>query len=295
MQKFHPDFAHFYHLGIDYKQKGEPEKAAQAHIKALDFQQDYPRGWHSAGAALLQIKPREEAIPYLQKALEIYEQKISEAENDTAEPLFWKAAVHALLQEKEAMLQTLSECFQNNPSYAEAAQSEEDFEAYREDEDFQKLIQEEMEALQALHYRGESLSQADLDPNELEARQYFVNEFRQAGWEVDEIEQLFAEEMHVSPQAMAEYCQNTDYCLRLSYHVDTELVFMELFQKENEEVQAFRLYYKKHVKRIIPVLVAHQDQLNTSNWMDMIKALIPQCQELLYEMPNGMKMRLGRM
>jgi tetratricopeptide (TPR) repeat protein len=287
------EFEKHYNQGIQYKQEGKHELSAQSHIKALEFDQDTPEAWHNAGAALLRISKAEEAQPYLQRALLEYDKKIEEDEQ-TAYYLFWKACVYALLQDKANMLLTLKDAFQHNPKYAEEAQTEEDFDLYREDADLNELIKTEIEALKILLYKGESLRMKDLNEEQLAIRQAFVDELAKHQWKVDDWERMFQAEFAVYPQAMGEYCQNNQMCIRLSFHIDQSLVFMELVNRQTEAVQAYRLYFEKGLSKILEVVFKHQDTLTAENWVTLIKELIPLCKEVLYEMPNGMKMKLTR-
>lgn len=286
------DFEHYYNLGVAYKEQGDFENSAEAHLKALEFSEDYIEGWHNAGAALLRIGKSEEAKVYLLRALEEYQKRIDEDEN-TGFNLFWQSCVYALLQQKEDALNTLAAAIQLNPIYAEEAPEEEDFEHYYQDEDFITIIEEELKALEILRYRGKSLSLEDLDPEEQEERNYFVNTLKDAGWDTEQMESYIQAGVSVSPQAMGDYCENPEYCIRLSFHLDERLIFMELIHHQSDEVQAYRLYFKKSVQVILKEVIAFQNTLRSENWMDLIKKLIPLCKDLFYEMPNGMKVKLG--
>ena len=289
-----PEFEKYYNQGIEYRDQGNHELSAEAHIKALEFYEDYAEAWHNAGAALLRIQQDDEAIPYLLRALKEYQKRIDEDE-DIAYNLFWKSCAYALLEQKEKALQTLRDAIQHNSIYAEEATREEDHMQYFEDEDFKAIIDEGLKELDELRYRGESLSIEDLEPDELEDRDKFVQILKDAGWKIDEIEEYFQEGTAVCPQAMGDYDDNPNYCIRLSYHVDEKLVFMELLNQDNDEIQAYRLYYKKSVQKLTQEIIAFQNDINPDNWMDMIKKLIPKCHEVLYELPNGMKMKLGKL
>ncbi|MDX2302335.1 MAG: tetratricopeptide repeat protein [Microscillaceae bacterium] len=288
------EFEKYYNQGIAFKQEGKHSLSAEAHIKALEFFEDFAEGWHNAGAALLRIQKTQEAEPYLLRALNEYQKRLDEDEN-TAYNLFWKSCVYALLHQKEAMLQTLQEAIQHNPVYAEEAPEEEDFAEFLQDEDFIALIEEELKALELLHYRGKSLSMEELTPEDLEDRILFVQTLQKAGWDTQQIESYIQAGLSVSPQAMGEYCDNPDFCIRLSYHIDESLLFMELLNQHNEEVQAYRLYFKKSIHPIVAEVIAFQNILSPDNWMNLIKKLIPLCKDLLYELPNGVKVKLGKL
>ena len=289
-----PEFEKYYNLGIDYKYQGKHQLSAEAHLKALEFYEDYAEAWHNAGAALLRIQQEDEAIPYLLRALKEYQKRIDEDE-ELAYNLFWKSCAYALLEQKDKAFQTLSEAIKHSPIYAEEAMEEEDFIAYFEDEDFKVIIGEGLEELDTLRFRGENLSVDDLAPDELEDRDYFVETLQKSGWQTNELEAAFQEGEAICPQAMLAYFNNPAFDINLSFHIDERLVFMEFFSEDEADNKSYRLYYKKSIYKLLPEIIALQDEINHFNWMPLIKKLIPKCVDLFYENPNGKKIKLGKL
>jgi tetratricopeptide (TPR) repeat protein len=68
-------WAWYYNEGIAFKEAKEFELSATHHLKVLELEPDLemPEAWHNAGAALLRLGKREEAAPYLLKAIALYD------------------------------------------------------------------------------------------------------------------------------------------------------------------------------------------------------------------------------
>lgn len=284
--------AEYYNEGIRLKQQGEFERSAQCHLKVieLDPETDVPEAWHNAGAALQRINRNTDAIPYLEKAIYYYDLAIEETPSRKDYLLFWKSCVYALLADKENMLVVLSECLSLNDSYAIEADYEEDFNNYVNDADFRNLIDPAIKTIDLLVFRGKPLSQEDVTANQLAIRDNFIKRLLEINWIKEPLTDLFGTSS-VSPQAMMQYTANQNFDMHISLHLDTNLLFYELIDKQDPTFELmFRFYYEEdnldmgavteHIKR-------HQDQITEDSWEIHIKAFIPLFKEVQLQAVDG--------
>lgn len=68
-------WAYHYNEGIASKEAKDFEASAAHHLRVLEMEPDLemPEAWHNAGAALLRLGRTEQAAPYLQRAIELYD------------------------------------------------------------------------------------------------------------------------------------------------------------------------------------------------------------------------------
>lgn len=178
---FMEHWTNYYNEGISLKEAKRFEESLALHLKVLAIEPELkmPEAWHNVGAAFLRLNRPEEAIPYLRKAITLYDHLIYEVhysqpdewenadENESGykpsenawidddpvidpeefygdEPvayyLFWKSCCFALLHEKEAFLENLSLSIAKDDWYALEASKEEDLIAFSQDPDFRNLI-----------------------------------------------------------------------------------------------------------------------------------------------------------
>jgi hypothetical protein len=170
-----------YNEGISLKEAGRFEESLGLHLKVLAIEPDLkmPEAWHNVGAAYLRLNRFDEAVPFLRKAIALYDELIyqlqysqsddweNSEENEAGlgqshtqwmdedpeidpeqfygdEPvayyLFWKSCCFALLREKEAFLENLTQSIAQDDWFALEASTEEDLSAFREDPDVKALI-----------------------------------------------------------------------------------------------------------------------------------------------------------
>ncbi len=174
-------WTHYYNEGISHKEAKRYDESLALHLKVLVIEPELkmPEAWHNVGAAYLRLNCFEEAVPYLRKAIVLYNELIyqlqfsqsnewensEENENDSEqsnskwmdedpvidpeefygdEPvayyLFWKSCCYALLNEKESFLENLKLCIAEDDWFALEASTEEDVNAFYEDPDFRAII-----------------------------------------------------------------------------------------------------------------------------------------------------------
>jgi tetratricopeptide (TPR) repeat protein len=290
-------YSEFYNKGISAKLNGDLEESALCHVKALEINPDWDlaEAWHNAGAALKRVDKHKQAIPYLKKALDCYQERI-EFEEKVAYNKFWKACVHGLLGEVYEMNEHLAEAIALEPSYAEEALHEEDFAQYTENESFLEVIQPTIDILKALRFRGKALGLEDVNAQQMEHLITFRETVDGLGLGPDDMQDLLESDMKISPQASIEYCEHSEYCFRWSLHLDTNLLFFEMIhRKDQHDVKIFRLYLDTEnppIPQIMGEFRAIVDQVNAQNWTELIRVLIPYCKELLFEMPDGNKVKI---
>src|SRR3989338_5012609 len=156
-------WTNYYNEGISLKEAKRFEESLVQHLKVLAIEPELkmPEAWHNVGAAYLRLNRLNEAIPYLRKAITLYDQLIyqlhysqsDESENawldddpvidpeefygdePVAYYLFWKSCCFALLNEKEPFLKNLEQSIAKDDWYALEASTEEDIVAFHEDPD----------------------------------------------------------------------------------------------------------------------------------------------------------------
>lgn len=292
------DWMYHYDLGLDLKQQGALQQSADHHLKALELAPDLPfaEAWHNAGAALLRLGEAGRAQPYLEEALRRYAAAQTTGPESPAYYLFWQACAHGLLAQKQEMLDALRRCLADDDAYAREADTEEDLRAYVQDADFRTLIDPVLEKIARLTYRGESLSQDELNPEQRACRAIFAEVLTALGWVPDAfVEDLFAGGMSVSPQAMHTYSQNPGFYLRASLHLDTHLLFVELQNRaEPDDIMQFRLYFvparlPAQLRQCLQVLGTRQATLCTDSesLAPLLRAWAPLCDSLQLQEPDG--------
>lgn len=279
--------------GFNQLEEENFEAAHASFTQALEFGPGNAEAWHYGALALLELRRKTEAEDYIAQALRNYDQRIQN-EQSLAYNLFQKASLHAVLGQKKLMLSALAESFQNNLNYAEDTADSALFAPYAQDKDFNSFLDASLEKLSELNYRGEALSEEDLNEAQLANRLQFVHLLADKGWDIEEYEERFAEGESLSPQAQGAYYPSDEFGVRLSYYLDQNLFYLEIKNFENDEYQAFRLYPKKRPQNLLASILKMQDKIPQTPALLFVKKLLPQCQEAFYEMPNGTKMKLSK-
>jgi tetratricopeptide (TPR) repeat protein len=123
----------WYNRGIALRKVGRYEEAITSYDKALQIMPDKYAAWDDRGFALSYLGRYNEAIASFDKALQIM---------PDANAFYNKACAYALQSNLEAALENLSKAVALNPDeYLAIAKTDSDFDALREDERFQALVQ----------------------------------------------------------------------------------------------------------------------------------------------------------
>ncbi|MGF1933399.1 MAG: TPR end-of-group domain-containing protein [Nostoc sp. ChiQUE02] len=102
--------------------------------QALKFKLDYHKAWYNRGIALRKLGRNEEAIASYDQAVKI--------KPDYHEAWYSKACYYALQDNIEQALENLQKAINLNPDeYRKIAKTDSDFDAIRENERFQALIE----------------------------------------------------------------------------------------------------------------------------------------------------------
>jgi len=288
-------FREHYNRGEAYKFAGDYEASTEAYQQALSHYAAYAEAWYNVGALLLKLKRHEEAEPYLHQAIVVYNQRI-EAGINAAYNLFGKACAFSLLQNRDSTLTALQQALELDATYAEEVIHEEDFKPYYDDPELAQILQPHLQQLKIRRYRGESLSKTQLNKHQHTIRKMFVHTLRNLNWQVDQQETLFEDGFSLAPQALGEYPGNLVYTLRLGLHVDSWLIVLELSKPNDSQTFHFYLAEAEVDRQLVALLEAigdFQNTINERNWMTNLKSVIPLCKDCLYELPDGMKVKLS--
>jgi tetratricopeptide (TPR) repeat protein len=133
--KFKPDDHEAWNnRGIALRQLGRFEEAIASYNQALKFKPDDHEAWNNWGIALRQLGRNEEAIASYDQALKF--------KPDLHETWYNKACSYALQVNIEQALENLQKAINLNPDeYRKMAKTDSDFDAIRENERFQALIE----------------------------------------------------------------------------------------------------------------------------------------------------------
>jgi tetratricopeptide (TPR) repeat protein len=124
----------WYNRGVSLADIGRYNEAIASYDRALKVKPDYHEAWNNRGIALSYLGRYNEAIASFDKALQIMP--------DAPNAFYNKACAYALQSNLEAALENLSKAVALNPDkYLAMAKTDSDFDAIREDERFQALVQ----------------------------------------------------------------------------------------------------------------------------------------------------------
>ncbi len=287
------EYTKYYEQGMGYQKIGDYQVAAECFKKATLLDKSQPEAWYQAGFALIQTQRFAEAGIYLRRALTEYEREIQQSYQKDYN-YYQKAAVLALLNEGQQAVSALAISVNFNPLFAEMALQSPVFQNLRTMPEFQQLLEVPLNKLQQMRFRGEKIRQSQLLATDWLHRQKFLSTLRQAGWIVEAYQSLWDNDQALAPQAFARYEKNKDLVIELSYYLDAQLIFMELRKSVNDDTQqAYRIYLAQKPDKVLEVITQFQNQVNFQNWEDFMEALIEVCKSLLFEMPDGRKVKVS--
>ncbi len=132
-----------------------------------------------------------------------------------------------------------------------------------------------------------TMLKTDMTPEQLKRRDFFINRLLAAGWDPGGWELLFEHGADLSPEAQAEY-ENPALSLRLSYFVEQGYVLLESVSKETSEALSVRFYPKDNLTTVVDILVEVQDRLAPDRYTGLIGNMIPVCEAIVLETPDGL-------
>lgn len=283
----------YYELGLFYQEINDYIKAAEVFKKSSSLNKSHAESWHAAGVSLFEVKRQAEAGMYFTRALQEYQLRIDNGD-EKAYNLFQTACIQALFRDKEKAIKNLKVAIQLNPQHADQVLQVEYFQDWMEDPQFQEALRPSLNHLKKIRYKGKPLTIAELNEDQLGKRKIFLNAFQENQWKTEDFDQLLHSNAGSSPQAFADYQGNPHLMMGVSYHLDEDLFFLELQNRQDQEdEQAYRIYKNANIQEIIQVLVEYQNQLTESNWTELIGALVDYCDSMLFEMPDGRKVRIA--
>lgn len=129
---------------------------------------------------------------------------------------------------------------------------------------------------------------AEMTEGQLSERDLFARRLRAAGWDDGGWDELFASGVRLTPEAQAEY-QNPSFGLRLGYFADEGYVRFECVRRRDGLTElCLHCYPRRGLAALLDALAAAQDSLSPDNYPEFVKTLIPLCDPLLMETPDGL-------
>ncbi len=287
------EFNKHYEQGLGYQHLGDYQAAAECFKKATLLDKNKPEAWYEAGFTLIQVQRFAEAGMYLRRALAEYEREI-QLEKQKDFHYYQKACVLSLLNEMAEALEALRASVMLNPFYAEIASQSLAFKCFEEDDAFYDLLREPLHKLKQMRYRGKPSKQSQLSALAWLNRQKFLSVLKQEGWQIEDYKALWENDQRLSPQATAIYQKNEVLVIQLDYYLDEHLIFMEMKNRGSEDnSQAYRIYLGEKPDTVLEIITQFQAEVNFHNWEDFMEALIEVCKSLLFEMPDGRKVKVS--
>jgi hypothetical protein len=120
----------------------------------------------------------------------------------------------------------------------------------------------------------------------VEARQVFLQQLAEAGWHVESWDVVRDTGVRIDLDGEAQYV-GTFLALRLELLAERPLVLFGVYQLDGEPV--FRLWFcsEANLSSVLGQIIATQDTLNSDNYPQLVKLLIPLCDKLQIETDEG--------
>lgn len=140
-----------FYKGEKHREQKQWEQAWACYEEAYRLQPDGDfktwhlpfNNWHRLGLTLAQLGRHADARPWLERALAEY--KVNWQNHSSAIYLLSIAQIYALFGEKDAMLSALGESFGKDNTLVAKLYTKIEFEAYKDDRDFQEFMQDAIE------------------------------------------------------------------------------------------------------------------------------------------------------
>ncbi len=132
------------------------------------------------------------------------------------------------------------------------------------------------------------MQQDELTPQQTSARTRFVEQVRQAGWDLRGWEALFAAGITLTPEATAEY-EQAAFRLSLSYYLAEGYLLLKLYPYNPAPVLSIRFYPGDQLAVVLTAVFAVQDILTPDNDVDSLVAAAVLCEQVFIETPDGLE------
>jgi hypothetical protein len=133
----------------------------------------------------------------------------------------------------------------------------------------------------------------DMTGKQMAERNLFLEKVTGAGWDAAGWAELFETDFDVHPEGRAEYA-NEAAQLVLEYLAAEEcLTLLVTARGREEDMMKYRLYFGAGLENLLDSIIAWQGDLSTENFTSLIKSVIPLCQAVFYELPQGQLLKLS--
>jgi hypothetical protein len=116
------------------------------------------------------------------------------------------------------------------------------------------------------------MTKSQLTSDQIELRSYFVNILSLTGWDAKGWEQLFENDVELSPEALLEFT-NSDFWMRLGYFVDENYLRLE-YKSKDEKIFLTVRFYPNELSELLETIVQNQHNFTIANHPSIIKKLI---------------------
>jgi len=113
-------------------------------------------------------------------------------------------------------------------------------------------------------------------------RDAFASQLIAAGWDPGGWDILFASDQDLSPEAQAEY-RNDSFDLRLSYFVADQYLFLEAVATVGEFAFALRLYPAGGAGEVVAEILKVQDTMSEETFSKLVEDLKPLCRLIVFD------------
>jgi len=130
------------------------------------------------------------------------------------------------------------------------------------------------------------MKKSEMSSRSLEERRIFLQHLELRGWEVNSWDEMLDIGANVDPEAEAIYV-GPIFELHLEYHAEAHYLGLEMVQQQGERILFLRLYPRGDMESLLVKITSAQDMLDSENYPELIKSLIPLCDPLLIETDQG--------
>ena len=280
-----------YQQAVAYKKKGNYDLSWEIFKELLeqDEKSNFAEVVYEASIVLKRLGRIAQAGMYLRKALQLCE--LQEKNKDW----YLMAKINIHLENEKASLFYLNKAIDLDQKYRNLACVETVFKNLQNNQQFIKLTQTlKKRSIRPLKNRGKKIAYKDMSPKQQKAYQIFLKLLSQNAWKTDDFSEAFENNLKISPQAVAEYDQNPTLNFKIAYYVDISLMYLKLQNTEDrEDEQAYLFYTEENITEFLATLISYQNKLNPNNWEAFLESIIPTCEEVAFEMPDGRQVKIS--